>query len=73
MIVGPPVHIPAPIGVRELAAKLHVGEGTVRRKVKAGIWQSVIVEGCIRFTSAVVDEIVAERRTAATEAEKNDD
>ncbi len=73
MTVSAPPRRTEPIGVRELASKLHVGEGTVRRKAKAGIWQSVIVDGHMRFADDTVQKIVAECRAAAAEAEKNND
>ena len=56
-----------------LAARLGCGEGMVRRRVVSGEWESIKVDGFVRFTSAVVDAILADRRTAATEAEKDDD
>lgn len=55
---------PELLSVRQLAARLGCGEGTVRRRARAGIWQSVIMNGSMRFTAPVVAAILAERRNA---------
>lgn len=72
MIPDPPPPappIPELCSVAELARRLGCGEGTIRRRVLAGVWESVKVNGSMRFTADAVAAILAERRTAEAKDE----